>query len=529
MSETTNAQDSPTCASSEAIVTEIFGNGFAVEIDLTSQTDLPAYVEINDIVYWISFFYCEDEFMYGADAPCNELDIFKTTSDGSQGDYVATSDLGITGSLASFYSTYETAIECMQTSLGCTDAWGNTSLNLPEGWSMFGFTCLEPIDVIEAFSDLSEHIVIVKDYMGNAYLPDWGFNALGNLQYAQGYQIKLNQTIEGFQFCTTPSGGASQEELDEAYAEGVASVTPEDGVSQADLDVLQSQLEAANATISELQDQQGTQYPSDDHWYWNYVSECIDGNDAISCYEAAQYLIEYNTEDSDMPYEIMECVNGDDLYIAIEYYCPDALNYYPELLATYFGHSYTCNDETACNYGEEASCVFAETYLDCDGACVLDADADGICDEMEVAGCMDESSDFYNPNATDALPCILEIGAIYQGGYVFRINDDGTGLVADLNDLSDLYNYSNAVDVCESLTNGGYDDWYLPSIEELELMYSTIGQGADNVGNFLNDMYCSSTCYGSCTSEFWKYSFNNGGSYKTSLLYIGKVRAVRAF
>ncbi|MEC8634617.1 MAG: hypothetical protein VXY58_02320, partial [Bacteroidota bacterium] len=51
-----------------------------------------------------------------------------------------------------------------------------------------------------------------------------------------------------------------------------------------------------------------------------------------------------------------------------------------------------CTDETACNYDAEAteddgSCTYAETYYDCDDNCLNDADADGICDELEVAGC----------------------------------------------------------------------------------------------------------------------------------------------
>ena len=31
----------------------------------------------------------------------------------------------------------------------------NISLDLPEGWSMFGYTCLESLDVVESFSDIS--------------------------------------------------------------------------------------------------------------------------------------------------------------------------------------------------------------------------------------------------------------------------------------------------------------------------------------------------------------------------------------
>ena len=40
-----------------------------------------------------------------------------------------------------------------------------------------------------------------------------------------------------------------------------------------------------------------------------------------------------------------------------------------------------------------------------------------------------------------------------------------------------------------------YNDSHLPSINDLELMYITIGQGADNIGNFEDGTYWSSTEY----------------------------------
>ena len=66
-----------------------------------------------------------------------------------------------------------------------------------------------------------------------------------------------------------------------------------------------------------------------------------------------------------------------------------------------------CTDVTACNYDPEAnsddgSCTYPEEdYLDCDGNCVNDADADGVCDELEVEGCTDEAASNYNELATD--------------------------------------------------------------------------------------------------------------------------------
>jgi hypothetical protein len=66
-----------------------------------------------------------------------------------------------------------------------------------------------------------------------------------------------------------------------------------------------------------------------------------------------------------------------------------------------------CTDELACNYNatatdDDASCTYpSQTYLNCDGSCINDADNDGVCNENEVPGCTDPLACNYNSNATD--------------------------------------------------------------------------------------------------------------------------------
>ena len=70
-----------------------------------------------------------------------------------------------------------------------------------------------------------------------------------------------------------------------------------------------------------------------------------------------------------------------------------------------------CVDSTACNYDEAAtdddgSCVYPEdecgvANVDCDCACLNDADDDSICDEDEVPGCQDAEACNYDAAATD--------------------------------------------------------------------------------------------------------------------------------
>jgi hypothetical protein len=65
-----------------------------------------------------------------------------------------------------------------------------------------------------------------------------------------------------------------------------------------------------------------------------------------------------------------------------------------------------CVVPTACNYDLNATnlvpCIYPEPGYTCDGECDGDADGDGICDDNEIAGCQDESACNYNPDATDS-------------------------------------------------------------------------------------------------------------------------------
>ena len=90
-----------------------------------------------------------------------------------------------------------------------------------------------------------------------------------------------------------------------------------------------------------------------------------------------------------------------------------------------------------------------------------------------------------------------------------------------------------AARICNELqiTQDGitYGDWYLPSLEELRLMYNNIGQGSSlgNVGNFTVDYYWSGTEY--FFGDAWGFSFGNAFANLFSKNFNLRVRAVRAF
>jgi hypothetical protein len=156
------------------------------------------------------------------------------------------------------------------------------------------------------------------------------------------------------------------------------------------------------------------------------------------------------------------------------------------------------------------------------------------------------------------------IGDTYQGGIVFYLDGSGGGLIAAPSDQATAAEWGcygtgitgadgtaigtgvqntidieagcttigTAADICANLVLAGYTDWFLPSTDELNLMYQNIGQGnalgLGNVGGFASSYYWSSTeldVYGA-----WARGFGNGG-----ILVLGykvpnfDVRAVRAF
>jgi hypothetical protein len=121
---------------------------------------------------------------------------------------------------------------------------------------------------------------------------------------------------------------------------------------------------------------------------------------------------------------------------------------------------YSCLDECGVINGDNSTCI------DCAGV------VNGTSEDLGC-GCV-------NPAAQEGYDCdgnfSPEIGDLIEGGMVFKINENGTGLVADLQDLP-YSNWDNAKLAALNSTSGGYDDWYLPSPQELMWMYSTLGNG----------------------------------------------------
>lgn len=72
-------------------------------------------------------------------------------------------------------------------------------INIPLGWSMFSsHIILEDMDIVTLIDPISDDVIIVKNGEGAAYLVEYQFNAIGDLEVGQGYYIKTTQACNIF-------------------------------------------------------------------------------------------------------------------------------------------------------------------------------------------------------------------------------------------------------------------------------------------------------------------------------------------
>ena len=150
---------------------------------------------------------------------------------------------------------------------------------------------------------------------------------------------------------------------------------------------------------------------------------------------------------------------------------------------------------------------------------------------------------------------VAVIGQSYQGGIVFYMDSTGQhGLIAATSDLStgaawgcdgtaiggtaaglgsgaantaaiigDCSTAGIAARLCSDLSSGGYSDWYLPSEEELDLLYDR----KNSVGGFSGLVYWGSTEHNATTAAL--QFFDDGYQLNASKGTSARVRAIRAF
>ena len=151
---------------------------------------------------------------------------------------------------------------------------------------------------------------------------------------------------------------------------------------------------------------------------------------------------------------------------------------------------------------------------------------------------------------------LAAIGDLIEGGIVFWIDETGKNvLVCDLQDASSVLTRNNAINYYnpdyynQDTGTGVFNDWYLPSKDELNLMWQNIAdadgdgisKGLDDIGNlggFKGEKYWSSTDY--YYSGDWMVPAGTYGNLQhfkhgaqewawVSITYERHVRGIRAF
>ena len=141
-------------------------------------------------------------------------------------------------------------------------------------------------------------------------------------------------------------------------------------------------------------------------------------------------------------------------------------------------------------------------------------------------------------NVTDSVninypePKPLSIGDSFGGGklaYILTPTDAGydstliKGIVAATADESTAKTWTNAITASNDKVANGYDDWYLPSKDELNKLYLN----KDAIGGFVNATYWSSTQ--SSSTLAWFQIFSTGTQTVSTKTFTINFRAIRAF
>lgn len=118
----------------------------------------------------------------------------------------------------------------------------------------------------------------------------------------------------------------------------------------------------------------------------------------------------------------------------------------------------------------------------------------------------------------------IKLGEPFQSGIIFYIDETKEhGLIVSTNDLSGTADWDEAIQCCIDYHAGGFTDWRLPSLDELNILY----QNKSLAGSFERFSYWSSTEYAEHFA--WFQNFYTGiqdNDFKDNTCY---VRAIRNF
>ena len=152
----------------------------------------------------------------------------------------------------------------------------------------------------------------------------------------------------------------------------------------------------------------------------------------------------------------------------------------------------------------------------------------------------------------------ITIGSQFEGGIIFYLDRTGNhGLIAALSDQSSNAKWGcsgssipaseatnigsgsgntisivsscsatgTAARICSDYSTNGYNDWYLPAKDELDLIYTNLKK--NNIGGFSDKDYWSSSQESNKNS--WSQSFSSGKASAKNKNTSLNVRAIRSF
>tara|TARA_R110002074_G_scaffold222309_1_gene393108 strand:- start:3178 stop:4056 length:879 start_codon:yes stop_codon:yes gene_type:complete len=68
------------------------------------------------------------------------------------------------------------------------------------GWNIFSYPLKNSMPGEQFLEEVVSNLIIAKDYLGSAYLPEWNFNGIGDFYQSEGYQGKFLDGTSHYEF-----------------------------------------------------------------------------------------------------------------------------------------------------------------------------------------------------------------------------------------------------------------------------------------------------------------------------------------